>query len=133
MVSSYCICLVACTYLELSTVCKALDVLLFKKGWLKWIWRASEILRAFSLLCWDNIEKLLMLTEVDVSMVKSGCVEIESGPMHESVCFLILLCSGLPMEHNVVGDKPAWHKLLENRQRDVEPMYDNSYLPHTYL
>ena len=48
-----------------------------------------------------------MLTEVDVSMVKSGCVEIEFGPVQESVCFLILLCSGLLMERNVVGDKPA--------------------------
>ena len=48
-----------------------------------------------------------MLTEVDVSIVKSGCVEIELGPMQESVCFLILLCSGLLMERNVVGDKPA--------------------------
>ena len=44
-----------------------------------------------------------MLTEVGVSMVKSGCVEIEFGPMQESVCFLILLCSGLLMERNVGG------------------------------
>ena len=68
---------------------------------------ASDIRRAFSLLCCDNIEKLLMLTEVGASMVKSGCVGIELGPMQRSVCFLILLCSTRLMEPSVVDDKPA--------------------------
>ena len=58
-------------------------------------------------MCWDNIEKLLMLTEVGASMVKLGCEEIDPGPVHASVCFLILLCSTRLMEHNVVDDKPA--------------------------
>ena len=122
-----------CTYFELSTVCKALDVLLFNDGWSKWIWRASAILNAFSVLYCDNTEKLLMFTEVGASMKKSGCVGMEFGPEHESVCFLILLCSTLVMEPNVVEDKPACRKLRVNRQRVVEPMYDNSHLPHTYL
>ena len=66
-----------CTYLELSTVFNALDVLLFKEGCSKWIWSDSAILSAFSLLCYDNTEKLLMLTEVGASMEKSGCDGIE--------------------------------------------------------
>ena len=68
---------------------------------------ASDILSSFSLLCWDNIKNLLMLTEVGASMVKSGCVGMELGPVQRSVCFLILLCSTRLMEHNVVDDKPA--------------------------
>ena len=114
-------------------MCKALDVLLFKDGWSKWIWRASAILNAFSVLYCDNTEKLLMFTEVGASMEKSGCVKMEFGPEHKSVWFLILLCSALPMEPNVVEDKPACRKLRVNRQRVVEPMYDNSHLSHTYL
>ena len=74
-----------CTYLELSTVCKALDILLFNDGWSKWIWRASAILNAFSVLYCDNTEKLLMFTEVGASMEKFGCVGMEFGPIHESV------------------------------------------------
>ena len=75
-----------CTYLELSTVCKALDVLLFNDGWSKWIWRASAILNAFSLLYFDNIEKLLIPTEAGKSMEKSGCVGMVFGPKHKSMC-----------------------------------------------
>ena len=63
-------------------MCKALDVLLFKDGWSKWIWRASAILNVFSVLYCDNTEKLLMFTEVGVSMEKSGCVKMEFGPEH---------------------------------------------------
>ena len=71
------------------------------------MWRASAIRNAFSVLYCDNTEKLLMFTEVGASMKKSGCVGMEFGPEHESVCFLILLCSTQLMEHNVVDDKPA--------------------------
>ena len=74
-----------------------------------------------------------MLTEVGASMGKTGCDGIELGPMHESVCFLILLCSALPIDPNVVEDKPACRKLRVSKQQEVDPTYDNSHLPHTYL
>ena len=62
-----------------------MDVLLFRDGWLKWIWRASGIPNAFSVLYCDNTKKLLMFSEVDAFMEKSGCVEMEFGPEHKSV------------------------------------------------
>ena len=74
-----------------------------------------------------------MLTEVGASMEKSGCDGIELGLMHELVCFLILLCSALPIDPNVVEDKPVCCKLRVSRQREVDPTYDNLHLPHTYL
>lgn len=74
-----------------------------------------------------------MLTDVGEAIVKSGCDGIEFNPMQVSVCFLILLCSLEPMEPSVVEERPACSKLRVNRQRDVDPMYDNSHLPHTYL
>ena len=73
---------------------------------------ASASLSVFSWLCCERMEKLLMLTEVGAWIVKSGCVKSVLDPMHVSLCFLILLCS---------------------LQRDVDPMYDNSHLSHTYL
>ena len=129
----YCADLVPKTYLELSTVCNAFEVLLLKKGWSKWICNASASLNVGSWLCWESIEKLLRFTDVGDCMLKSGCVWIVLCPMHESVCFLILLCSTPPIEPIVVDDSPAWRKLRVIRQRDVDPMYDNSHLSHTYL
>ena len=121
------------TYLELSTVCNDLDVLLFRNGCSKCMCNASAILNVSSSLCCDKMEKLLMLTDVGASTEKSGCVGIVLSPIHTSVCFLILLCSVLLMEPIVVEDKPACRKLLLNRQREVDPMYDNSHLSHMYL
>ena len=120
-------------YLELSTVYNAFDVLLFNGGCSKWICNASAVVRAFSSLCCDKTEKLLKFTEVGEIIVKSGCVRSVFCPTHESVWFLILLCSTALMETIVVGDKPAWHKLRDIKQRDVDPTYDNSHLSHTYL
>lgn len=128
-----CYCLLAVTYLELSTIYNALDVLLLNDGCSKWMCNASASLKVFSWLCCERIEKLLRLTEVGVWIVKSGCVRSALDPMHVSVCFRILLCSLLLMGPIVVDDKPAWHKLRLIRQRAVDPMYDNSHLSHTYL
>ena len=60
-------CLLFCTLLELSTLCNALEVLLLRDGWSKWICNASNVLSASSVLCCDSTEKLLMLTEVGVA------------------------------------------------------------------
>ena len=85
------------------------------------------------MLCCDSTEKLLMLTEVGVTMAKVGCEGMVLCPRQVSVWFLMLLCSLVLMEPNVVADKPACSKLRVNRQRVVEPMYDSSHLLHTYL
>ena len=129
----YCGCLLVCTSLELSTVCNALEVLLLRDGWSKWICNASNVLSASSVLCCDSTEKLLMLTEVGVTMAKVGCEGMELCPWQVSVWFLMLLCSLVLMEPNVVADKPACSKLRVNRQWVFEPMYNNSHLSHTYL
>ena len=110
-----------------------MEVLLFKSGSWKWICSASEILNEVTLLSCDKIEKLLKLTDVGAVMANSGWLGIALIPTHTSVCFLILLCSILLMEFMVVADKPAWHRLLDIRQRVVDPMYDNWHLSHTYL
>ena len=68
----------------------------------------------------ENIEKLLMSTKVGASMEKLCCAGMEFGPKNKSVCFLILLCSVLLTEPNVVENNPAWCKLRVNRQHVVE-------------